>query len=95
MNCAGDRDDRKLVANGYDFRKCLCNFIHPNFGHYYNLNKAYNLGRSLYSDRYTEEPNQIIEIIDLLDELKIDLENETNKKLEKKQQDAAKKSKRK
>ena len=59
--------NKSIVSGHFIFKKCLCNYKLNNFNYLYQLYKAYKDGYLPFKGVYTEQPNQIIEIIQIID----------------------------
>ena len=77
------------MGNGYVFNTCLCNFQRP-IGKMLTINKHYDKGRSLTTHHFTDEPNKLVETMELLDVLKSDYLEFRRKEQEKKVKNSGK-----
>ena len=73
-------DNKAIVSGGFIFKKCLCNYNYNGFSYLFSIYKAYKAGFLPFKGAYTEQPNQIIEIIQLIDSVYNEVIDEVNRR---------------
>lgn len=74
--CGLLQNQPKIEKDGYGYHSCLCheNFQHPQLGQFIELHKNYEKGNLPFTGGFLDQPAQIMDIINLMDRLKIENE---------------------
>jgi hypothetical protein len=62
----------KIRVDNVNYHSCFCRFLHPQFGYYLTLLETYEKGVPPYPGSTSEQPAKIMEILVLLQKLKLE-----------------------
>lgn len=78
--CDNRKTDRPRQVNGnLQFHSCYCDHLDHDFGFLMSLFDQYEKGFLPYKGSITEQPNKIMDVFNLISQLKLELENKMRK----------------
>lgn len=71
----------RQVYRNLNFHSCFCNHLDNSFNHYLDIHENYSKGYLPFTGGFLEQPNKVIEIINLISVLKYELEKKEHDKI--------------
>ena len=75
--------EAKYTVENIEYHSCFCNYKHADMNYFFSLSDAMGKGVMPFDGTLNRQPNKIMEIVSLIDGLKIEYESEMMKKVSK------------
>jgi len=79
--CDNRRSEKpRQTYRNINFHDCYCNHLDHSFGHYLNIHDNYTKGFLPFTGGYLDQPNKVMEIVNLISVLKYEAEKKEQEK---------------